>query len=292
MCLFCEKQELLDFYKDKQDLLYRFMDIFNSNCNTEVLPHIISEKVNETLLRSLDGLGDNIKSMNCLSHETTKNMISEKLVSLEHTIETRNIRNKFTPSIRGAISEEELYSTLSDVLSDDWEVIKTTTSGSKRGDIFLQNGVTKIIIDLKDYTTNIPTIQVDKIKRDVTLHSSHGMLVSVNTNIAKHKDYTFEVIGDKILAYISKGDIVTKIKSWANLILSLEKMLHGSKFDKLSLTQKDVDYILNVCKDYDDISKTFKNFLEDNIKRSKNELNKLNSQRNEDIFLFLKSLKN
>mgnify|MGYP007117370719 CR=1 FL=1 len=292
VCIFCDNPVLLDFYQDKQDILFRFMEIFNSSTNSDTMHLRISERVNEIVSRvvkeNTENIKENLQHEHIHSQDATRNIINERMRDLELCIESRNLKNQFIPSIKGALSEDNLYEVLMDEMSDDWEVIKTTTSGSKRGDIFLENDCVKIIIDLKDYSSNVPTNQVDKIKRDASMHNCHGILASINTNITKHRDYTFEVSSDKILAYVSKGDIVSKIKSWANLILSLEKMLNNSS-NKLEMTKKDMEYISNACKKYDTSINNFKEFLQDNIKRSKNELNKMKVQKNNDILLFLKS---
>lgn len=291
MCIFCENQELLEFYKDKQDMLYKFIEIFNSGDNNN-LHSRISEKVNEIVSRiakeNTDSIKENIQYERIHSIDITRSIINDRVKDLENCIESNNLKNKFIPSVKGAISEDNLYEVLMDEMSDDWEVTKTTTSGTKKGDIFLENGCIKVIVELKDYSSNVPTIQVEKIKRDISLHRCHGILASVNTNITKHRDYTFEISSDKILAYISKGDIVAKIKSWANLILSLEKML-GSTDSKLSITKKDIEYISNACKKYDCSINNFKNYLHNTILNARSELNKLKTQKNDDILMFLKS---
>jgi hypothetical protein len=213
----------------------------------------------------------------------------EKIKDIEISIQTRDIKNKFTPSLKGCISENDLFEVLSNELYEEWEVIKTNTSGNKKGDIFLRKNETSVIIDLKDYSSNIPSSQVDKIKRDMSLHKSHGLLVSINTNINKHKDFSFEIVEGRILAFISKGDIVSKIKSWTNMISFLEKMLNKEDNNTLSFSQEEVEYLINVNKNYEGKIKNFKEFLEDSIKRSKNELIKLETEKSQEVFLFLQN---
>lgn len=86
----------------------------------------------------------------------------------------------------GRIGEEEIQHILE-------QKYKTVRPGAHAGDFILQIDFQNILVEVKNYASTIPTVEVDKFIDDIRLHNMcGGLLISLRSGIARHKSFDIE----------------------------------------------------------------------------------------------------
>lgn len=124
-----------------------------------------------------------IKS-NFVEHETPKEDAKED--TKEDAKETAKSKD-LIPAIKGLVGENNFYNIISQY--SEYEIINVAKQG-KAGDFMIKwqsyktNKIYKILVDVKNYSKAVPTIEIDKFYRDINLNDiDGGLLLSFNSKI-------------------------------------------------------------------------------------------------------------
>lgn len=77
---------------------------------------------------------------------------------------------------------------------------------SGRGDFIMTEGDFVMMLEIKNYATNVPKTEIDKFYRDVKSENNHdincAVFISLRTGIANKPDFEFEVVNNKPVLFI------------------------------------------------------------------------------------------
>ena len=203
---------------------------------------------------------------------TSKNLqhINDKIQKQETTQETLNIElkgflSRYTnnSSVKGKISETELYSVLQNIFPSD-EIINCSSNTANCDYCVnrLNQHKPSILFENKDYSRSVSTEEVEKFKRDVKKQQTHGILLSQNTGITFKNNFQIEIIDELIHVYIHNVNYSTeKIKIAVDIIdnLSPNIQLLSQQFD-----DKNINIIIEQ-EDFDELYKDYLDFNEQKI---------------------------
>ena len=194
----------------------------------------LEERIHDQLINSLTE-----NSMN-IQHQMQLQMV-EQLTQIEERI-SRPMEmefNKFQESIdqfRGAGKNATTKGKLGEMNIErqiEWYFpeceIQDTRSEAEQADYHLTLEDTTLLLEVKTYTKNVPTKEIEKFVRDLTTktHIHAGILVSSTSGIVKKPKFSYEVLasdnGPKLAVYVpnavdsSSGNCVSVI--WAILFI-------------------------------------------------------------------------
>lgn len=153
----------------------------------------------------------------------------QKQIQENLSAELNTFLNKYksNSSIKGTVSECELYSLLQKILPHDFLVRCSAEACScdirlTRKDKRLPN----ILFENKDYTATVNTDEIEKFERDLKHQRCHGIFISQNSPIAYKENFHIDIINNIIHLYIPNGGYdIEKIKLAINIIDSLSEKL-------------------------------------------------------------------
>lgn len=189
----------------------------------------IDNQFNKMILNLQQPIFTYIQSSEDRTSNTLK-CINEKIQRQETTQESLNTElkgflSRYTnnSSIKGKISETELYSVLQNIFPSD-EIINCSNNTANCDYLVNRLNVNKpsILFENKDYSRSVSTEEVDKFKRDVKIQQKHGILLSQNTGITFKNNFQIEIIDDLIHVYVHNVNYSTeKIKIAVDIIDNL-----------------------------------------------------------------------
>ena len=252
---------------DKTNLLKSFisneiitiLDTFKNNNSTEFINNYI-----QTLDNRFDSVIKSIQNPLINSINTTEDRIIRNFADIKTIIENsnnttdlvnRNLTehlNKYKSSTtKGQISENKLYNYLCNIYTE--AEITNTSSTDKSADIlFIRKNKPNIRFENKEYTYNVPEIEVDKFKRDLsTCNDAHGIFLSQTSGIANRCDWTLEQINNHFIIFLHNVNFdIDKIKMAIKVIDLLDTSLssHNNPIDNvpiITLDDNDISKISN-----------------------------------------------
>jgi len=183
---------------------------------------------------------------------TQQKIIQEKLSN-----ELNDFLNKYknNSSLKGAISENELYNMLLLIMPSD-EIIKVSSETASCD--FRVNRKDKkkptILFENKDYNRSVSTDEVEKFKRDIQLQKCNGVFISQKTPISLKESFQIDIINGLIHIFIPNLNYdCEKLKVAVDIIDNL-----SSKLDVIN-NDGNNDYSLNK-KEIEEISDEYRNF--------------------------------
>lgn len=124
------------------------------------------------------------------------------------------------PSVLGSIGETTIKDELTQ-LNIPW---KDTSTIPHSADIELEVNKSLVFVDVKNYTNQVPSAEIEKLYRDCKENNiNYAMLVSLKSNISRHKTFEMEQCGNVTMLYIrilTKYDLKTAINIMSILIES------------------------------------------------------------------------
>jgi len=73
------------------------------------------------------------------------------------------------------------------------------------GDAIIEKHGIQVLLEFKNYTTTVPTKEVDKLKRDLKETAiTFALMLSINTGICGKRDFDIEIVNNTTIIYISK----------------------------------------------------------------------------------------
>ena len=179
----------------------------------------------------------------------------QKQIQENLSAELNTFLNKYksNSSIKGAVSECELYSLLQKILPHDFLVRCSAEACScdirlTRKDKRLSN----ILFENKDYTATVNTDEIEKFERDLKHQRCHGIFISQNSPIAYKENFHIDIINNIIHLYIPNGGYdIEKIKLAINIIDSLSEKLNLIVLDpNEEIYEITIDDFENLKKEY------------------------------------------
>ena len=172
------------------------------------------------------------------------NLSSQQNQQLKLTSELSDFLNKYknNSSVKGSVSENELYYILQSIMPTD-EIVKVA-SDTATCDIKvnrLDKSKPTILFENKEYNRSLTTEEVKKFERDVQLQKNHGIFISQKSPITYKNNFQIDVINGLIHVYIPNAEYnVDKIKLAIDVIDSL-----SSKLEFINSTTNDEEYSIN-----------------------------------------------
>lgn len=222
----------------------------DTNTPDEELINNIEKSVSSTI----GSLQQNIFS--CIQQLNDK-MTLQKQVQDTLNTELTTFLNKYktNSSVKGAVSEVELYHMLQQLAPSD-EIIRCS-SEPNTCDIRLNrknNSLPTILFESKDYAASVNSDEVAKFERDLQLQKCHGIFVSQNSPITFKEIYHIDIINGLIHLYIPNANYdIEKLKVAIHVIDNLSERL-------ALLNTSDETFIKIPQEDFDGLKEDFKKF--------------------------------
>ena len=226
------------------------LELENSKLLNEIMPkrtneieNIINNFYNK--IRNTDDIKDlekryieNIQTLECnilKNINTSENKIVSQLYEIKDENKTLtkienellNFLDKYkNSSLKGQISENYIEQTLNELFKSS--EIERTTGENKSGDFIIhRENNNPILIEIKNYTRNVPTEEVRKFRRDVSENKMSGIMISMNSGICKKNNFQIDITEDNnICVYIHNLNFDNdKIKIAVELIDNLHYKL-------------------------------------------------------------------
>jgi hypothetical protein len=176
--------------------------------------------------------------------QITENLMSQKQIQETLNGELNVFLNKYktNSSVKGAVSETELYSILQSIAPSD--EITRCSKEIAYCDFRLNRKNKKfptILFENKDYTTSVNTDEIEKFERDLNIRKCHGIFISQNSPITYKENFHIDIINNLIHLYIPNANYDReKIKIGINIIDSLsEKLLIINREQEVFTFSKD-----------------------------------------------------
>tara|TARA_B100000780_G_scaffold148795_1_gene103995 strand:+ start:117 stop:1430 length:1314 start_codon:yes stop_codon:yes gene_type:complete len=238
----------LNSYENKDDINTVLSTITNKNSE------LFSKNKDETTKLISDMFSKNkdlITKDNEIAFHKMQNIIPNDLIE---EMKKYFIKHK-TSAYKGAQSENRIEGILNHVFKDG--EITNMSSVSHCGDFHLKrNNKHTIMIENKDYKNNVTYDNVTKFQNDCRDLDMHGIMLSQNSGISSKRDWSLEIINNKILIYLIDVDYDScKIISAVSLIDNMAEQLN-------SIIKHDTETNINIDEDsMVEINDELKNFV-------------------------------
>ncbi|NCA22502.1 MAG: hypothetical protein EBS86_15370, partial [Crocinitomicaceae bacterium] len=186
--------------------------------------------------------------------------LQQQITQEKLTTELNDFLNKYknNSSLKGCVSENELYYMLQSVMPTD-EIVRVSSDTASCD--FRVNRKNKerptILFENKDYNRNVTTDEVVKFERDIQLQKIHGIFVSQKTPITFKENFQVDIINNLVHVYIPSCQYDTeKLKIAIDIVDSL-----SSKLNVLNSNTNSEDTVYSTTKmDMDDLANEYRNF--------------------------------
>lgn len=196
----------------KTDLLKLFNESFStlvSQLSTQTssldqVQSLVSKDLENMKLYINSALQQSEKSTDKLVFEQMSQILkelsfSDKLNSIHDIVSSLHTNLTSHSTNKGAISENILFNKLTAEFPDA-EIIESRNTPQSGDFIIKRQNKPTFLIDIKNYSRNVPTEELDKFYRDMKFQQSHGILASVSTGIACKQHFDIDLIDNKLIA--------------------------------------------------------------------------------------------
>jgi len=184
--------------------------------------------------------------------------ISLKNKKAEETLQedvSRVLKKMENSSLKGKLSENLLFNVLVTLFPNG----QITSVGTQKetGDIILERkGKSKILIENKNYSSNVNQDEVKKFIRDIELQKCCGLFISQNTGIASKNNFEINLHNGNVLLYLHEANNdPEKIRIAIDIIDNFKL-----KFDELN-SEKQIDGELISKEILDEINKEYQELI-------------------------------
>jgi hypothetical protein len=277
--------ELSNFVNEQTNKIIQASKNENKDDNKNVLEEFI-KNVDSQFNRMILNLQQPIFNYIQASEERTMNNIQrindkiQKQETMQETLNTeiRGFLSRYTnnSSVKGKVSEAELYNVLQNIFPSD-EIINCSQNTANCDYCVnrLNHIKPSILFENKDYSRSVSTEEVEKFQRDVRKQQTHGILLSQNTGITYKDNFQIEIINGLIHVYIHNVNYsVEKIKIAVDIIDNLSPKIHmlseqlNETNINLTIEKEDIDELHNEYLEFNEQ----KNNIIENIKISNKQI--------------------
>ncbi len=184
-----------------------------------------------------------------------------------------DINNIFTNnSCKKGEMGENMIETLLNKEFSDYEILNMSKEPHKGDFHIIKSNKPKILLELKNYSLNVPKREIIKFIDDIKTNNMSGILVSLNSGISTKSNFSFEIINKNIIIYIHNFNFdIDKIKLAINIIYTLHNTIKN-KTDDICISLNDEEFKIL----HDEYMEFIQNF-DKNIKNIKNSIDLLNN---------------
>ena len=210
----------LNSYENKDDINKLLSTVTNNNQN------LFSKNKDETIKIVSELISKNKELITKDNEVTFQKILNVFPPDLIDEMKKYFIKHK-TSAYKGAQSENRIENILNNIFKDG--EITNMSSVSHSGDFHLKRSNKEtIMIENKDYKANVTYDNVTKFQNDCTDLDMHGIMLSHNSGIASKRDWSLEIINNKILIYLIDVDYdPCKILSAVSLIDNIASQLNS-----------------------------------------------------------------
>ena len=222
----------LNSYENKDDINKILSTITNKNSELFNKSKDDTTKLVEELISKNKDL---ISKDNEIAFEKMKNILPQDLIE---GMKEYFIKNK-TSAYKGKQGETKIEKLLNTIFQDA-EIIEMATTNHS-GDFHLKReNKDMIMIENKDYKANVGFDSVEKFRNDCRDLNMHGVIISHHSGIATKRDYSIEILDNKVLVYLTNVEydgckILTAINLIDNLSLQLNKICNTNNTDNITI---------------------------------------------------------
>jgi hypothetical protein len=249
---------IINFFKSHPNLNYEqlilhFIDFYENNIDCSLNNESLS---NNTIINSLQQKLNNILTPFLVSEQTTLSNIHSQLSQLTTT-------NK-TSVLKGKVTEKNYLNCLTSIFAE-CEISDCSNTPHSMDILLSQPGHLDVRFDIKDYTTNVPSKEIQKFKSDIVYNMCHGVLVSDKSGIATKQNYSFDIIDNKYIAfYICNGENqIDNLQHIICFIRNIESIINQN--DGVVLTKKSINIIQKELNNYLGYIDSIKSNLQNSI---------------------------
>ena len=187
---------------------------------------------------------------------TMSDQISHQCRSQEAlTVEMSGFLNKYknNSSVKGNVSEKELYNILQRVFPTDELVVCSKTTASC--DICVNRSDPawpSILFENKDYSVSVDKEEIKKFERDLHVQKKHGVFISQNSPITFKGNFHIDIIDGLIHVYIPNANYdIDRIKVAVDIIDNLSiKLLANASVGDVKISNTELSEILYEYKNF------------------------------------------
>ena len=255
----CIKQFFGNISEDTKALLK-----MNSGDKSEGLMDDIDKNINKMFSNIQTCLFNAIQASEARTSSSIQqiheNIVNQKKIQESLSGELVVFLNKYknNSSIKGAVSENELYSLLQHAFPIDY--VRNTSAETASCDFCLtrkDKTLPTIYFENKDYTATVDSSEVEKFQRDLKERKSHGIFISQHSPIVFKSNFQIDFIENRIHLYIPNAEYdMEKIKLAVSLIDSLSIKLN------LMITEADDECYELSLDDYDSLKQEYLDFAQ------------------------------
>lgn len=248
--------DIIKYFKDDLKSSLDKLKDPNNNLSIEKVSNIIENKYNTTIsniqeyIMNYISLSENRLNANLeqLKDITNKNSTLQEKLSDEFITYLNRYK---IGSVKGTQGENKLYNIINKEYSS--AELENTSGKSGMGDMILKRiNKPQILIETKEYSTNVKIDEVAKFIRDVNKNNICGIFLSQTSGIVGKNDFQIDMNGDNVLVFVHNVDYdITKIKLAINTIDFLVDKLKSYNNNDIKITSE----LLN------DINSEYKKFL-------------------------------
>lgn len=225
----------LNSYENKDDINKLLSTVTNNNQN------LFSKNKDETIKIVSELISKNKELITKDNEVTFQKILNVFPPDLIDEMKKYFIKHK-TSAYKGAQSENRIENILNNIFKDG--EITNMSAVSHSGDFHLKRANKEtIMIENKDYKANVTYDNVTKFQNDCNDLDMHGIMLSHNSGIASKRDWSLEIINNKILIYLIDVDYdPCKILSAVSLIDNIASQLN-------SIIKEDTNSNINIDQD-------------------------------------------
>ena len=246
--------EIINNFKREMDISFNEIKSKDPHIIIEKIGSIVEQKYNNLLLNINENIGQsenrlnmNINNMRDISSKSghTQESINEEII--------KYINKHNNSCSKGTLGENLLYNILIEELPVA-DIINTSNQTGKGDFIIKRKDKIDVLIETKEYTSNVKREEVEKFIRDVNKNDCHGVFISQKSGIVNKENYQIEVNDNKILVYIHKMNYEGyKIGLGLRLIDMLSEKLKDTGSENIVIP---VDILKEINEEYINLSNT------------------------------------
>jgi len=198
--------------------------------------------------------------------ENLRNQYEEKLEKEREKTEIQKQR-KTNSTLKGQDGETSMEHLLNRMFPKA-EIISYTSKEGRRGDFSILEGDMNIMVEHKNYTKNVPKVEITKFHRDMKENQEYtcGIFCSQKSGISKKDDFSLEFSNGRPVVYLHQ---VEKEPEKLKYAVSLFKMLLS--VENLDINNQEILEVIlqrqgNITKAYSNMKIMINKFKEDFLK--------------------------
>lgn len=203
--------------------------------------------------------------------ENLRNQYEEKLEKEREKTEIQKQR-KTNSTLKGQDGETSMEHLLNRMFPKA-EIISYTSKEGHRGDFSILEGDMNIMVETKNYSKNVPKVEITKFHRDMKENPEYtcGIFCSQKSGISKKDDFSLEISNGRPVVYLHHIDKEPEKLKYA---VSLFKMLLS--VENLDINNQEILEVIlqrqgNITKAYSNMKIMINKFKEDFLKTMENQ---------------------